>query len=245
MRRTAPSALAVPGALCLAFLLAACGAPASAPGTGSPDASPTATVTETSSATPSPTTTATATDTPAEGWTTYTTKDGELMFDLPATWTIKDPAGDVPAGGGVFVEVRNPDGKSMATLRTNMVVGSECTEKQPYSSLDSEPVPALAQSGQTPRFVFEGRMDPSQSDPMKANILAYGITSGLEPTGPEACPIFHFFTWPPSGAMFGGVYDPFAAIPGAGPEVDNPQAYMGTQEYKDIKKMITSLRPAS
>lgn len=245
MRRTAPSALAVPGALCLAFLLAACGPPASAPGTGSPDASPTATVTETSTATASPTTTATATDTPAEGWTSYTTKDGELMFDLPATWTIKDPAGEVPAGGGVFVEVLSANGKSMATLRTNMVTGSECTEKQPYSSLDSEPLPALAQSGQTPRFVFEGRMDPSQSDPMKANVLAYGITSAPEPTGPEACPIFHFFTWPPSGAMFGGVYDPFAPIPGTGPEVDNPQAYMETQEYKDIKTMITSLRPAS
>lgn len=242
MHRTAPSAVAVSGAACLAFLLAACGAPASAPGTDSPDGTPAATATATT--TVSPTTTATPTDTPAEGWTSYTTTDGELKFDLPATWTIKDPAGEVPVGGGVFIEVLSSEGKSMATLRTNMVTGAECTEKQSHSLLDSEPLPALAQSGETPRFVFEGRMDPSQSDPVKGIVLAYGITSAPEPTGPEACPIFHFFTWPPSGAMFGGVYDPFVPIPGTGPEVDNPHAYMDTEEYKDIKKMITSLRPA-
>jgi hypothetical protein len=167
------------------------------------------------------------------------------MFDLPANWTIKDPAGEVPAGGGVFIEVLNPHGKSMATLRTNVVTGAECGEKkQPYSFMDSQPLPALAQSGQTPRFVFEGRMDPTQTDPMKADVLAYGITNAPEPTGTEACPIFHFFNWPPSGAMFGGVYNPFDTTPGNEPHVDTPQVYMGTQEYKNIKKMITSLRPA-
>jgi hypothetical protein len=57
--------------------------------------------------------------------------------------------------------------------------------------------------------------------------------------------MFHFFTWPPSGAMFGGVYDPFDATPGNEMHVDTPEAYMGTQEYKSIKKMVTSLRPVA
>jgi hypothetical protein len=182
-----------------------------------------------STSSPTATGSATATSsTSSEGWTSYTTTDADLMFDYPSTWTIKDPAGEVPAAGGVFVEVLNANGKSLATLRTNMVTGSECTQKQPYGMLDSVPLPALAQSG-----------------PMKVNLLAYGITSSPEPTGPDACPIFHFFTWPPSGAMFGGVYNPFDTTPGNEPHVDTPQAYLETQEYKDIKKMITSLRPAS
>jgi hypothetical protein len=79
---------------------------------------------------------------------------------------------------------------------------------------------------------------------MKATVLAYGITSAPEPTGPEACPIAHFFSWPPSGAMFGGVYNPFDTSPGNEPHVDTPEAYKETAEYKNIRRMITSLRPA-
>ncbi|WP_458113401.1 hypothetical protein M1D88_04615 [Arthrobacter sp. R1-13] len=251
MHRTAPSVLALSGALCLSFLLVACGAPASAPGTGAAG-SPTPTATSTASASPTSTSTLTATasatetaSTPSEGWATYTTTDGDLTFDYPSTWTIKDPAGETPASGGVFLEITNPNGKPLATLRTHMAVGSTCTDRQPYAMLDSEPVPALAQSGETPRFIFESRMDATQTDPMKMDVLAYGITSGPEPTGPDACPIFQFFTWPPNAAMFSGVYNPFDTTPGNEPHVDTPHAYMETQEYKDIKKMITSLRPAS
>ena len=251
MHRTAPSALAVSGALCLSFLLVACGAPASAPGTGAAG-SPTPTATSMASESPMPTSTPTGTasatetaSTPSEGWTTYTTTDGDLIFDHPSAWTIKDPAGETPSSGGVFLEIKNANGKPLATLRTHMAVGSTCTDRQPYAMLDSEPVPALAQSGETPRFIFESRMDATQTDPMKMNVLAYGITSGPEPTGPDACPIFQFFTWPPNAAMFSGVYNLFDTTPGNEPHVDTPQAYMETQEYKDIKKMIISLRPAS
>ena len=34
------------------------------------------------------------------------------------------------------------------------------------------------------------------------------------------------FTWPPSGASFGGVYNPFDTSPGNEPFVDTPEAYM-------------------
>jgi hypothetical protein len=44
--------------------------------------------------------------------------------------------------------------------------------------------------------------------------------------------------------MNGGVYDPSDTTPANEMHVDTPEVYMGTQEYKKIKKMITSLRPA-
>jgi hypothetical protein len=242
MHRSAPSAIAVPGALCLAFLLAACGPPASSPSTNSPAATATTTATPTTSTVPSavPSTSSE----PEAGWKSNTTPGDDLAFDYPAEWKIADPAGEA-APGGVFVTITNANGKALATLRTNMVTGSECTQKQPFGVYESEPVPALKQNGSVPRYTFESRTDPTATDPKLMTLFAYGITSAPEPSGTEACPIFHFFTWPPSGAMFGGVYDPFDTTPGNEMHVDTPEAYMGTQEYKNITKMITSLRPAS
>lgn len=252
MRRSASSIGTVFSAVWLAMALASCGSPGSAPATSSPAESPTAGATGTATASPTALeTTATAAPTtgtataPAEGWKTFTTQDGSLAFDYPADWTIKDPAGQLPQGGGAFVEVSKPDGKPMATLRTNMVTGAECTKKTPYGVLDSQPLPALEQNGITPRFTFESRTDPEVTDPLKSSIFAYGITAAPEPTGPTACPIAHFFSWPPSGAMFGGAYNPFDTSPGNEPHVDTPQAYKETTEYKNVRKMITSLRPAS
>ncbi|MEV7132513.1 hypothetical protein AB0N24_06445 [Arthrobacter sp. NPDC093128] len=244
MHRSAPSAIAVSGALCLSFLLVACGPPASSPSTNSPGTTSAASVTPTTaSASPSATASPSAPSDPEAGWKSYTTADG-LIFDYPAEWKITDPGGEA-APGGVFVNITNANGKDLATLRTNMVTGSECTGKQPFGVYESEPVPALEQDGRVPRYTFESRTDTTATDPKLMTLFAYGITTAPEPSGTEACPIFHFFTWPPSGAMFGGVYDPFDTTPGNEMHVDTPEAYMGTQEYKDIQKMITSLRPAS
>ena len=193
-----------------------------------------------------PTESASAPVTPAPratNWQTLKTPDGQLQFDHPAEWTVKDRGAEA-APGGVFLEVLNPGGKSLATLRTNVVTGSECTQRIPYSVLDLVPVPALVQQGVTPHFIFELRLYPAEKDPAKANVMAYGISSAPKPSGPDACPIFQFFTWPPSGASFGGVYNPFDTTPGNEPHVDTPEAYLETAEYQDIKKMITSLRPA-
>lgn len=237
MRRFGVVGPAVAAWFCVAALLAGCGS------TAAPSASPPSSP-STASTTASPTTaTPAATSSPALGWKSFTTSDGALLFDYPDGWTIKDRTAEAPSGGA-FVEVLSAAGKSLATLRTNVVTGAECTQKYPYAVIDSEPVPALAQQGATPRFVFESRMDSSATDPLKMNILAYGITSAPEPSGPDACPIFHFFTWPPSGAAFGGAYNPFDTTPGNPPNVDTTEAYKETPEYRDIKKMITSLRPA-
>ncbi len=252
MRRAQSSARAVFAAFCAAVLLAACAPPAADPSpTPPPFATRPAPASSPAATAPSaqPGQTGTAAPAPAptpasEKWETFTTADGQFMFDHPAAWTIKDRAAEA-APGGVFVEVLSAAGKSLATLRTNMVTGSECTQKYPYSLIDSQELPALAQDGVVPRFVFEGRSNPAATDPAKTNELAYGITSGPAPSGPTACPIFHFFTWPPSGAMFGGTYSPFQMPPGYPPNVDTPEAYTETDEYEDVRAVIVSLRPAA
>lgn len=240
MGRAAFTATAV-STFCAAVVLAGCVSPAPGPATSSPPAPP-ATSASAPTSTVTPSATASPTATVPAGWKTFTTSDGSLAFDYPESWTIKDPAG-APAEGGVFVELSTDYGKLMATLRTNMVTGAECTEKYPFMVYDAEPVPALVQGGATPRFVYEGRTDPASSEPEEALDLAYGITTAPEPTGDTACPIFHFFTWPPSGATFGGVYDPFDTNPGGPQNVDTPEVYKDTAEYQNVKRVITSLRP--
>ena len=170
-----------------------------------------------------------------------------MAFDVPAAWSVKDPAGELAEGGGAFAEVRNRAGKVMATLRTNMATGSTCTERYPYEVLDSVDIPALAQGSVVPEFIFETRGNAAAPGPPNTPAAGYGITSGPVPGGPGACPIFQFFRWPPNAAMFGASYDPSNnAAPGdpSLPYLEQARKYRDTAEYADIKRMITSLRPA-
>ena len=141
----------------------------------------------------------------------------------------------------------NQAGKPLATLRTNMATGSTCMERSPYSVLESEELPALTQNGTAPRYIFETRGNDPTPGPADTPAAAYGITPSQLPTGATACPIFHFFTWPPTAAMFGAFFSPENNVtPGAGslPYLEQAKAYAKTPEYQDIKRMITSLRPA-
>ena len=209
-------------------------APGTAPGTTTPATSPTAVAPPSSS-----------------GWKTFTTSDGTLSFDYPATWVIRDPAGEAPLGGE-FVDVVNAAGKQMAALRTNIVTGAECSEQQPYLLIDSEPMQALAEPGaadqNVPRYVFEGRGDAAAPKASPPTFASYGITMMPEETGPLACPMFQLFLWPPSGALFGQAYDPANnTTPGdpALPYLEKAKLYATTAEYQEVRKMITSLRPAA
>jgi hypothetical protein len=170
-----------------------------------------------------------------------------LAFDHPAVWSVRDPAGELPEGGGAFAEVTNQAGKPLATLRTNMATGSTCLEKYPYSVLDSQELPALTQGGAAPRFVFETRGNSTAPGPANTPAAAYGIVSVPAPVGDSACAIFHFFTWPPNAAMFGASYNPENnQTPGDAslPYLEKAKKYSETAEYRNIKRMITSLRPA-
>lgn len=187
----------------------------------------------------------------SSGWKTFTTSDGTLSFDYPATWVVRDPAGQAPLGGE-FVDVVNAAGKQMAALRTNIVTGAECGDQQPYLLIDSEPMQALTEPGMAdqtvPRYVFEARGDATAMDASPPTIASYGITMMPEETGPLSCPMFQLFLWPPSGALFGQAYDPAKNTtpgdPGL-PYLEKAKLYATTAEYQDVRKMITSLRPAN
>lgn len=239
MSRSGPASRGVSAAVFVAALLTACSSPSSLP--VDPGTSAGVTTPATSKPAPKPAKASPRASAQLE-WKTYTTPDGKLMFDYPSTWTVKDRAREA-APGGIFVEVLTAAGKSVATLRTNIILKADCPAKYPYALMDSGEVPALEQKGTAPMFVFEGR-DDQAAYPSRPASLSYGITSAPLPTGPSACPIFQFFTWPPGVAAFSGVYDPLAAIPGDTPNVDTPEAYTGTEEYEEIRQTITSLRPA-
>jgi hypothetical protein len=240
--------------------------PPSASASGTANGTPSRTATGTANATTDPPS-ATAGGTPTEpapsgtspsrlpsptasGWKTFTTSDRDLTFDYPGDWTIKDPAGTSPLGG-MFLEVLNATGKPMAVLQTKVVTGLECVQQYPFTVLDSEPMTALAEKGvpneNAPRFMFETRGDASAPARTDETIAAYGITMIPEKIGTLECPIFLLFRWPPSGAMFGGVYDPANnATPGEPslPYLEKAKLYAETGEYRNIRRMITSLRPA-
>lgn len=232
-------------AFCAAVLLSGCGSPAAGPASSAPasmspgttsasataSASPTAeSPSPSSSSAPSSTTTAPA------GWKSYTTPDGTLTFDYPATWSVK-----VTGSAAALV---SDYGKTMATLRTQAGPAPACSTKSQFMAYDSAPIPALTQSGVTPRFAYEARVDSAAADPSKAQTYAYGITSAPKPTGTEACPFAQSFTWPPNTASFGGIYDPFDTTPGKPMHVDTPEVYKDTAEYKIIRQALLSLRPA-
>jgi hypothetical protein len=203
----------------------------------------TASATPTAAGSPSAAGTAPA----SASWKSFTTADGRLTFDLPAAWSVKDPAGELPEGGGAFAEVTNQSGKPMASLRTNMATGSTCLERFPYSVLESQELAALVQNGMAPRYVFETRGNGTQPGPADTPAAAYGITSVPAPTGDSACAIFHFFTWPPNAAMFGAFYNPEKnKTPGDAslPYLEKARLYAVNPEYQDIRRMVTSLGPA-
>lgn len=244
MRSRSARGSAIPAVLLSALLLAGCGPEASPPTpTGSPGGAATSAVTST----PAVTSSATGTAPASESWKSFTTSDGELTFDHPAAWSVRDPAGDLPEGGGAFAEVTNAAGRPLATLRTNMATGSTCMERYPYEVLESQELPALAQNGTAPRYVFETRGNDAAPGPAETPAAAYGITTMQPPTGDSTCAIFHFFTWPPTAAMFGAFFSPENNVTAGAeslPYLEQAKKYAQTQEYRDIKRMITSLRPA-
>lgn len=245
MSHKASLATAGSAAFCAALFLSGCGSPAAAPATTAPGTTsasatvsppPTSASPTTASPSPSGTTAAGPTTTAPAGWKSYTTSDGTLTFDYPATWSVKEVDG--------AAALVSDYGKTMARLRTQVGPGPACTTKSQFMVYDSAPIPALAQSGTTPRFTYEARVNATPADPSKPNTFAYGITAAPEPTGTEACPISHVFPWPPRSASFGGIYDPFDTTPGKPMHVDTPEVYKDTTEYKYIKQAMMSLRPA-
>jgi hypothetical protein len=221
-------------------------------------ATPTATASASRSATPSATRTATATPTPtttaaAATWTTFTDATGQATFEHPLGWTVSQTPQTIGGGSYNIVGLKNAAGKTMATLRLvyDVAGGPVCQDPKPYQTLDSvgvdipQKAAKLKEHPQGPSsFVFRviqgakvyGSLALADGD-LAPQTVSCGLYNGI--LGPDNVPIAQFgdTVWlTADGKDAPLTFDSLAEA----------RAYMGTQEYRDVKRMLISLalRPA-
>ncbi|MCQ1954242.1 hypothetical protein [Arthrobacter sp. zg-Y238] len=179
----------------------------------------------------------------APQWATYTTADSSLRFEHPSGWDIRElPARANDPAGGVSLEVVDDGGRVLARLDTGIITDLSCSEPaEPasYVEYESVPMPALeSKQGSDQRFVYRS-LAPSGGLAAQAT---YAVVSGQQQS-PE-CGLFDFFTLTESsGGRFAGEY---AASSGVSQEeyLEGVSRYRETQEYRDLREMLTSLRNA-
>lgn len=177
----------------------------------------------------------------------YTTNDGMLQFDYPAGWTIQplsSPSKDNYDQWGEALEIVNEEGQTMAEVITDFPSGFVAVQGVPYFEFDYEPIPGLEDKdptrGEAPAFVFHG-LDQAAGFDADMAITGWGrVTdkeSGVLPHGFE-------FTRDVSGAFFHRPIGPDTVLPvdPALAGTERLEAYMQTEEYQDIKKMMMSVR---
>lgn len=211
------------------------------PATGSPAATPTA----------APTTTRTTTPTPTAApvtWTTFTDATGQATFERPRGWKVSQMPQTIDGGAYNIVEVKNPAGKTMATLRLlyDAAGGPVCPDPKPYQTLDSvvldipQKAAKLQERPQGPSaFVFRviqgekvyGSVALADGD-LAPQPTTCGLYNGI--LGPDNVPFAQFgdTTWLTADGR---------DAPLTFRSVAEAKAYMGTQEYRDVKRMLISL----
>ena len=217
------------------------------PATATPAATA-ATPSATPTATPTATATATATPTAAVSWTTFTDATGQATFEHPVAWTVSQTPQTIDGGAYNVVEVKNAAGKTMSTLRLiyDAAGGPVCPDPQPYQTLDSVVIdipqkPAkLAEFARGPSaFVFRvivgdkvyGSLALNDGD-LAPQPTTCGLYNGI--LAPDNVPFTQF------GDTVWLTADGIDA-PHTFNTVAEAKAYMGTQEYQDVKRMLISL----
>lgn len=207
-----------------------------------PAVSPTPAASRTAASTPTPTRPT------AAAWTSFTDGTGQATFEHPPGWTVSEAPQKTQLGAFNTVEVKNPAGKTMATLSLvyDGAGGPACPEPKPFSTLDSVvlDIPQKASKlREFPRgpsaFVFR----VIESDKVYGSMALSDIpldpgtvTCGLDNTilAPDNVPFAHFgdSLWlEASGRAAALTFD----------SVAEAKAYMQTQEYQDVKRMLISL----
>ncbi|MDQ1057852.1 hypothetical protein QFZ23_001753 [Arthrobacter globiformis] len=207
----------------------------------------------TPTATPSPTRTATATPTPTPTpapatWTTFTDATGQATFEHPLGWTVSQTPQTIDGGSYNIVELKNAAGRTMATLRLvyDVAGGPVCPAPKPYQTLDSvvvdipQKAAKLREHPQGPSaFVFRviqgdkvyGSLALTDGD-LAPQTTTCGLYNGI--LGPDNVPIAQFgdTVWLTADGKDAPLT--FGSLAEA-------KAYMGTQEYRDMKRMLISL----
>jgi hypothetical protein len=216
--------------------------------TTAPTLTPSATPTPTPSSTPPATATSTPTPVAAVSWTTFTDATGQATFEYPAGWALSQMPQTIDGGAYNVVEVKNAAGRTMATLQLvyDGAGGPVCPDPKPYQTLDSVVVDIpqkAAKLKEHPRgpsaFVFRviegdkvyGSVALTDGD-LAPQPTTCGLYNGI--LGPDKVPFTHF------GDTVWLTADGNDA-PLTFDSVAEAKAYMGTQEYQDVKRMLISL----
>ena len=156
--------------------------------------------------------------------------------------------------GGVSLRVYGADGTVIAWLDTGIITDQVCTGMQEpvtYTEYDSQNMPDLKSAqGDSQRFVYHSVVPAPASAPASASapatgeaLVTYAVVSAPPPSAEEAaCGLFDFFTLTESsGARFSGVV-PADEGSDVSAHLEKAAAYAGTDEFRDVKRMIVSLR---
>ena len=176
-------------------------------------------------------------------WLSYTTTDGSLAFDHRADWTVQEvePLANDPAGG-VSLQVNDAGGELIARLDTGIIAGLECAatdEDVKYTEYDTEPMPGLdSAQGTDQLFVYHSlaSSSPERGEP----VASYAVVSNVGDRG--QCGLFDFFTFTDSsGGRFAGIY-PADEVAAGQSDLEGAAEYGMSSEYRDVKRMLVSLR---
>lgn len=180
----------------------------------------------------------------ARAWPNYTTADGALSFEYPPSWQVTELAAlaNDPAGG-VSLQVADGSGRVLARLDTGIIADLSCTtaaEPGAYAEYEAVPMPELGSAqGTEQRFVYRSLAPAGE----RAAQATYAVVSGRQQAG--QCGLFDFFTLTASsGGRFAGEYLPGADTGDARAYLEGAERYRESDEYRDIKRMLTSLRNA-
>ena len=213
--------------------------------TATAEASESPTPTPTASPTSTPTPTPTPTAAPV-AWTTFTDATGQATFELPVGWGVTENPHIIAGDPYNTITVTNAAGKKVSTLQMyyDQAAGYTCPVAKPVSTLDAVvldiPQKAAKKPGGGPsEFAFRviqsdkvyGTMALNDADvaPEATSCVLYNTIVGPE----DVPPVSFGDTW--------SLQQDGQDAPLTFDTVAEAKAYMGTQEYQDIRRMLVSL----
>lgn len=181
-------------------------------------------------------------DPAGQAWSSYAVSESSLEFEYRPDWQVEQvPALANDPSGGVSLRVHDADGEVIAWLDTGIITDQVCMGMQEpvaYTEYDSQPMPEL-ESGQgtSQRFVYRS-VAPASGEAL----VTYAVVSAPPPSKEDAaCGLFDFFTLTESsGARFAGVVRPDKGMDSAA-HLEKASAYVDSDEYRDVRRMLVSL----
>ena len=177
------------------------------------------------------------------GWSDYDVDAASLEFEYRSDWSVEQVAALAnDPSGGVSLRVHDADGDVIAWLDTGIITDQVCLGMQEpvrYTEYDSQPMPELGSAqGTSQRFVYHS-VAPSAGEAL----VTYAVVSAPPPSEEEAsCGLFDFFTLTESsGGRFSGVVPPDEGSD-VSAHLEKAAAYAESGEFRDVKRMLVSLR---